>query len=540
MSTTKADHTQVTQQPPVPPHRAWALLVLCVSLLIVTLDNTILNVALPTLVRDLHATSSQLQWVVDGYALVFGGLLLVAGSLADRYGRKRAVLLGLCLFAVASAWAAWSSSVHTLIAARASMGVGAALIMPATLSIITDMFREPAARQRAIGAWAATSGLGIAIGPIAAGLLLAHFWWGSVFLVNVPIAALGFACALLLVPDSRNPVPRRADPVGAALSIAGLGLLLWAIIEAPTDGWGSGRVLGAGLGGLVVLALFVVWENASSHPMLSLSFFRSRRFSVATSAAGLNTFALFGAMFVLTQFLQFTLGYSALAAGVRILPVASVLAVAAPASAQLVRLIGTKLVVAAGLTAVAGGLWQLSTATTNSSYGDVLPGMILLGLGAGLVMPATAESVMGSLPPGRTGVGAATNGTSLQVGGALGVAVVGSLLNTRYQDQISTALAPYHLPGDVTATVHGSIGGALEVAARLGGEAGHLLTAAARSAFMDGMHLGLLTAAGVAAAGILLTAIALPARPPEKQTPASTDQHTLASPAQAPEDHTED
>jgi EmrB/QacA subfamily drug resistance transporter len=533
MNVAEAGPAPVAGGLPVPARRGWALLVLCVSLLIVTLDNTILNVALPTLVRDLHATSTQLQWVVDGYALVFGGLLLVAGSLADRYGRKRAFLLGLALFAAASAWAAWSSGVAMLIAARAGMGVGAALIMPATLSIITDMFREPAVRQRAISAWAATSGLGIAIGPIAADLLLARFWWGSIFLINVPIAVLGLACALPLVPDSRDPVARRADPVGAGLSISGLGLLLWAIIEAPTDGWGSATVLGAGLAGLAVLAVFVAWERAGTHPMLSLSFFRSRRFSGATSAAGLNMFALFGAMFVLTQFLQFKLGYSALAAGVRILPVAAVLAAAAPGSALLVRLLGTKLTVAAGLTAVAGGLWQLSTATTASTYADTLPGMMLLGLGAGLVMPATAESVMGSLPSGRTGVGAATNGTSLQVGGALGVAVVGSLLNTHYQDQINTALVGYRLPSGIMSTVLGSIGGAYQVAARLGGQAAETLTAAARSAFMAGMHLGLLAAALVAAAGVVLTLLVLPARPPGR--PADPDDDSRRQDVRSPQ-----
>src|SRR5574341_469831 len=491
--------------------RRWlALIVLCVSLLIVTLDNTILNVVLPTLVRDLQATSSQLQWVVDAYALVFGGLLLVAGSLADRYGHKRAFLAGLGLFAAASVWAALASTVDMLIAARASMGVGAALIMPSTLSSITDMFREAVAGQKAISAWAATSGLGIAVGPIAAGVLLAHFWWGSVFLINLPVAALGFALALPLVPDSKNPARPATDPVGAGLSIAGLGLLLWAIIEAPTKGWTSTTVLGAGLGGLAVLGVFIGWEHASTHPMLNLNFFRSRRFSAATSTAGLNMFALFGAMFVLTQFLQFELGFTPLQAGIRILPVAAVLAAAAPCSAVLVRLAGTKVTVAAGLTAVAGGLWQLSTADTGATYATALPGMILLGLGAGLVMPAAAESVMGSLPRGQTGVGAATNGTSLQVGGALGVAVVGSLLSTRYQDQMTAALALYHLPSGVMSTLLGSIGGALQIAAHQSGQIAAALTALARSSFMSGMHLGLLAAAAVAAGGIALTLLALP------------------------------
>ena len=341
--------------------RPWiALAVLCISLLMVTLDNTVLNVALPTLVRDLRATTTELQWIVDSYVIVFAGLLLVAGSLADRIGRKRTFLAGLAAFAAGSTWAAFSGSVGMLITARASMGIGAALIMPSTLAIITDMFHEPAIRQRAIGFWAGTSGVGIALGPIIGGLLLAHFWWGSVFLINVPIAVVGFGCGLLLVPDSRNEAALRPDLTGALLSIAGLGLLVWSIIEAPVRGWSSPLVIGVGLASLVVLGGFAAWERASSHPMLNLDFFRNRSFSGAVTSVGMVTFGLFGALFVLTQFLQFSLGYSALEAGLRVLPAAASIAVVAPVSAVFVRLAGTKLTVAAGLLIVAAGLWQIS------------------------------------------------------------------------------------------------------------------------------------------------------------------------------------
>jgi MFS family permease len=257
---------------------AWrwsVLVVVCVSALIVNLDNTILNVALPTLVRKLHATSSQLQWIVDSYAMVFAGLLLVGGSLADRFGRKRVFLIGLTVFAGGSIGAALSGSVDLLIAWRAVMGAGAALTIPASLSILNDVFRDPKERARAIGVWGGTIGLGIAIGPIAGGLLLAKFWWGSVFLVNVPIVVAGFVGALALVPDSKNPSAARADPSGAVLSIAGLGLLLWAIIEAPTQGWASVDVLGAGFASLLILGTFVAWEARSHHPMLNLRFFSS-------------------------------------------------------------------------------------------------------------------------------------------------------------------------------------------------------------------------------------------------------------------------
>jgi EmrB/QacA subfamily drug resistance transporter len=495
------------------PTRRWlALAVLCVSLLIVTLDNTVLNVALPTLVRDLHATTTQLQWIVDAYVMVFAGLLLVGGSLADRIGRKRVFLAGLAAFAAGSTWAAFSGSVGLLIAARASMGIGGAMMMPATLAIITDMFGDPAERQRAIGIWAGTTGVGIALGPIVGGLLLAHFWWGSVFLINVPIAALGAACALWLIPDSKNPAAQAPDLAGAVLSVTGLGLVLWSLIEAPVRGWSSPVVIGAGAGGLVVLAAFAAWERASSHPMLNVGFFRNRRFSGAVGSVGLVTFGLFGALFVMTQFLQFGLGYSALQAGVRVLPAAGAIAVVAPLSTFLVRLAGTRLTVAAGLLTVAGGLWQLSTASAATTFSGVLPGLILLGVGAGLAIPSATGSVMGSLPAAHTGVGSATNGAFLQIGGALGVAVIGSLLNTRYQDTMTSTLAPYHVPHAVMQAVLGSVGGALEMAARAGGVLGAELGHLARTAFASGMDLGLTAAACVAVAGCLIALLTLPAR----------------------------
>lgn len=500
--------------------RRWlALAVLCVSLLMVNLDNTVLNTALPTLVRDLHATDSQLQWIVDSYVIVFAGLLLVMGSLADRVGRKRVFLVGLTAFAAGSAWAAFSGSVSALIAARASMGIGAAMMMPSTLAIITNSFRDPGERQRAIGLWAGTSGVGIALGPIVGGALLARFWWGSVFLINVPVAAAGLLAAVPLVPDSRNPAARRPDLAGAALSITGLGLLLWAIIEAPVHGWTSGLVIGTGVAGLAVLGAFTIWEFIAAEPMLDLGFFRNRRFTGAVTSVGLVTFGLFGSLFVLTQYLQFELGYTALQAGVRVIPAAAAIAVIAPFSALAVRLAGSKLVLAAGLLIIAGGLWQMSGATTASTYLDTLPGMVMLGIGAGLAIPCATGSVMGSLPPEHTGVGSATNGTFLQVGGALGVAVIGSLLATRYQDRMTSVLAARHLTGLPAHLAEGSLGGALAVAGRIGGAAGAALAHLARAAFMSGMGLGLMTGAVVAGGGGLLALALQPARPPAGSGP---------------------
>ena len=496
-------------------HRRLALAVVCLAALIINVDNTILNVALPTLVRDLHATSSQLQWIVDSYAMVFAGLLLVGGTLADRFGRKRLFLIGLTVFAMGSIGAALSGSVTTLIAFRALMGAGAALTIPTSLAIINDIFRDPGERARAIGVWAGTIGLGIAIGPIAGGLLLSRFWWGSIFFVNVPIACIGFLGAALVVPDSKNPHVKRADPVGAALSIAGLGLLLWAIIEGPTRGWTSGTVVGAGLASLVVLVGFVVWESRSTHPMLKLEFFRDRRFSVALAAECLAVFGLMGALFLSTQFLQFDLGLSPLEAGLRILPIAVMIVVGAAVSPASARLVGVKLTVTAGLVSIAAGLWQVSASSRfDTTYGDVVLGLLLIGFGAGLMLPTATNSVIGSVPQGDSGMGSASNTVALQVGGALGVAVIGSVMLTRYQGHIAAALVGRHVPQSVAQTISGSLGAALAVAARVGGSTGVELAHAARTAFMSGNEVALAVGAIVALAAALLVLVALPRQAP--------------------------
>ena len=360
-----------------------------------------------------------------------------------------------------------------LIAWRAVMGAGAALTIPASLSIINDVFRDPAQRAKAIGAWAATIGLGIAIGPIAGGLLLAKFWWGSIFLVNVPIVIAAFAGAMMLLPDSKNPAADRPDPAGAALSIAGLGLLLWAIIEGPTKGWSSVSVVGVGALSVAALAGFIAWEAHTDHPMLNLAFFRDRRFSIAAASESLGIFGLMGVLFLQTQFLQFDLGYSPLQAGLRILPTAAMICLAAPLSPIIARRIGIKLTVAAALAAIAGGLWQISAASTPAAtYQAMLTGLLLIGVGAGLLLPTATNSVVGSVPQGDSGIGSATNTVALQVGGALGVAVIGSAMLTRYQSHITAALTGRHVPIAATHAIIGSLGGALTVAGSVGGATG--------------------------------------------------------------------
>ena len=498
---------------PRPIHRRSALLVLCAAALIINVDSTILNVALPTLVRDLHATTSQLQWIVDSYLMVLAGLLLTCGSLADRYGRRRFFVTGLAFFAAGSAGAALAGSASILIAWRAIMGAGAAMTVPSSLSIINDLFRDPAGRARAIGAWGATIGLGIALGPITGGLLLGHFWWGSIFLVNIPIAVAAMAAALALVPSSKNPAAGRPDPGGAGLSVTGLGLLLWAIIQAPVSGWTSPIVAVTGLGGLATLATFATWEVRSRHPMLNPGFFADRRFTVAATAETLGAFGLIGALFLQTQFLQFDLGYSPLQAGLRILPLAGVLIVAAAVSPAVSRAAGARLTVAVGLAAITAGLaYSAAASTTTATFGSMLPGLLLIGMGAGLMLPVATNSVVGSVPAGDSGVGSAANSVALQVGGALGVAVIGSVMSTRYQDHMTAALAGHQVPTAAMHAILGSLGGALTVAAHAGG-AGALLAQAARAAFMSGNQAALAVGAGAALAGACLVLALLPARP---------------------------
>jgi len=493
--------------------RRWAgLAVLCVSLLVVSLDSTILNIALPTLVRQLHATESELQWIVDVYSCVFAGLLLLGGTLGDRVGRKKVFVVGLAVFAGGSAASAFSPSVVPLVAARGVMGLGAASIMPATLSIITDIFREPDIQRKAIGIWSGTTGLGIAIGPIVGGWLLAHFWWGSVFLVNVPVALLGLIAALWLVPESSDPRRRPIDVPGGILSTVGLGLLLWSIIEVPVRGWGSLAVIGAGTAAVVLLVGFVVWERHTPHPMLLLAPFADRRFSVAMATVALAVFALMGALFVLTQYLQFSLGYSALGAGVRILPISALLAVAALSSTTLDRWLGTKAVVTGGLVIVAAGLWQMTTTVEGEGFGHALVGMALLGLGAGLILAPATTSVMGALPRQRAGVGSATNSTALQVGGALGVAIIGAVVAARYQGSMTPLLTGHAIPPAARSAILGSIGGAQTVAHAVGGTLGAALSGAASRSFISGMDAALRVGAAVVAASAILAAVALPSR----------------------------
>jgi EmrB/QacA subfamily drug resistance transporter len=487
--------------------------VLSVGLLMVGLDTTVLNVALPVLVRDLHATTTQLQWIVAAYALLDGGLVLFAGSLADRIGRKTTFLAGLALFAVGSAAAAYSGSPNRLIAARGLMGIGAALIMPSSLAIIATLFRGSTERIRAIGIWSAAVGVGIAIGPLLGGWLLGHFWWGSVFLVNVPIAFAGVAAASWLVPATRASVARRFDLGGVLLSVAGLGAVLWAVIEAPVYGWGSTAAIG-GLGvGIVLLAAFVGWEKRSTNPMLPLGIFRHRRLAVGDLLVFLGMFALLGALFLLVQYLQFVLGYGAAQTGLRLAPAALVILVAGPLSSLLAERAGAPAVVAVGLGATGAALALLATATLESGYPRALVAMILLGIGAGFTISPTTDAIIGSLDEADLGIGSATNSAAVQVGSSFGVAVLGSLASTTYGDHLdhgAAAVILRGLPPSASDAARGSLGGALGVVQQLPGELAQRLSVAAREAFLAGMHTAMLTGAVVAAVGVMIALLLMP------------------------------
>jgi EmrB/QacA subfamily drug resistance transporter len=491
--------------------RWWILGVLCLSLLIIVMDNTILNVALPTLVRKLSASESQLQWMVDAYTLLFAGLLLTMGNLGDKFGRRTTLGAGLAIFAVGSALSSFAGSPSQLIATRALMGVGAALIMPATLSILTNVF-PPEERAKAIGIWAGISGVAIALGPVIGGFLLVHYWWGSIFLINVPVCIFALIVGRLIVPNSRDLDAQALDPVGAGLSVIGLVTLVYGIIEAPGKGWTSATIVGSLLVAAVVLTAFVLWELHSDHPMLNVQFFKNPRFTAANMSITLVFFALFGSIFFLTQYLQFVLGYTALQAGLRLTPMALVLMVVAPVAGQLVARVGTKAMVALGMAIGAGGLWYLAQTTPASGYWHVLGGLVIIAVGLSMSMVPATESIMGSLPPGKAGVGSAMNDTTREVGGALGVAILGSVLASHYTATIGKAFAS--LPGPAIVAAKSSVGGAIQVGQQIGGQVGQALVATAKSTFITAMGSSLEIAAAVALGGAVISALWLPNRPP--------------------------
>jgi EmrB/QacA subfamily drug resistance transporter len=407
------------------------------------------------------------------------------------------------------------------------MGIGGALIMPATLSIITNVF-PPEERGRAIGMWAAIAGVATALGPISGGFLVEHFYWGSIFLVNLPIVVVALISGFFLIPTSKDPSKPPLDPVGAVLSIIGLVSLVYAIIEAPQKGWTSSSTLGAFAVAVVVLGAFWVWESRTPHPMLETSFWSNPRFSAASGGITLLFFAMFGSIFLLTQYFQFVMGYSALEAGVHLLPMALTMLVVAPSSARVVERFGTKIVVGTGLglTGVALATFTGLPAQDISYPSDVLWRLVLMALGMGLTMAPATESIMGSLPRAKAGIGSAMNDTTRQVGGALGVAIIGSVMSSVYAPQVADVMQDAGLSGEPVALAQDGLGQALSIAASLPSEVGQQVADGARTAFVDGLHHGVLVAAAAALLGSFIAWRYLPANEaPAGELEASPDPH---------------
>jgi EmrB/QacA subfamily drug resistance transporter len=482
--------------------RWWALAAIVLAALTIGFDVTILNVALPTLAADIHATTSELQWILDAYVLVFAGLLLPAGAVGDRYGRRLLILTGLALFGAASALAMLATDPAQLIGIRAVMGIGAAILTPVTMAVLPVLFPAEDDRRKAIAAVTAAMGVGIPLGPLVGGYLLDHFWWGSVFLVNVPVAAVAMVAVAVLIPESRDPSARPIDLPGAALSTVGLVTLVYGIIEGPTRGWGDPAIIACLAAGTAILAGFISWQTRARFPMVELDLFRSRRFlhgSIATTVGG---FALFGLLFVLPQYLQAVRGYDAFGTGLRLLPMMAGLIVAARVSERVVGALGNKIPVVAGLVVIAAGLGWGAATDTGTGYGEVAGWLAVIGFGFGLTLTAAMDAVLGALPPDRAGAGTGLTQTLRQVGGALGVAILGSVLADTYDA---------HLPAGAPQVARDSIAGAVAAAARLGDPA---LLAAGRQAYLDAMSAVLLVCVGVAVAGAALAAALLPAAAP--------------------------
>ena len=506
--------------------RWWTLGTLCVALMVIGVDNTILNVALPSIVRKLNATGSQLQLMVDSYTIIFACLLLTSGSLGDRYGRRRALMFGLLWFGVFSALASRAGSPTQLILARGCMGIGGAFIFPTTLSILTNTFRDPRERARAIGIWAGVSGIGIALGPLAGGVLVEHFGWGSVFLVNLPICTAALILAAFFVPNSSARDESPLDPIGALLSIVGLIAFLYAIIQGPDKGWTSGIVAGGLALGALFLGLFAWWEMHNPRPMLDVKFFKNPRFSAASATITITFFGFYASTFLLTQYFQFILQYSPLKAGVMLIPTAIGMMVGAPTAPRLVERFGTKTVVCAGL-----GLVTLATAcyasnTIMSNLGAGLFVRLVIGVGFGVTTAPVTESIMGSLPPSRAGVGSAVNDTTRQTGGAMGVAVIGSVFAARYHASIGSLS---FLPLAARTVARESIGTSLQVAAHLGTPAAGQLHAVAVRAYLSSMRVTYAISVVIVLIAIAVAYKYLPAR----ATPVASDLSYVddASPA---------
>lgn len=520
--------------------RWWALLVLCLSLLITVMANTSLIVAAPDMTTDLGLSSSDLQWVVDAYTVPYAALMLVLGSIGDKYSRRGALVLGLLIFAGGSVMGSMVDETSLVIVARAIMGVGAAVVMPATLSLVVATFPR-SERTKAITAWAATSGLAIAVGPLVSGWLLEDHAWGSTFLINVPIAVLAVFGALALVPPSKAEGMGRIDYVGGLLSIVTVGSLIYAAIEGPHSGWGAGPVTAAVVAG-VALAAFVAWELRHPHPMLDVRKFALRPFSGSMLAVLFFFFGMFAVIYYSTQFLQFVLGYGALDTGVRLLPLAGAVFLGSMVTGMLAPKLGVKAMVVAGMVVGTAGMFLLTQIDKGSTYGDFLAPMMMLGLALGLSISPATDTIMGSFPESELGVGGGVNDTALELGGALGIAVLGSLLGTAYRGEL-TDLVGNRLPAEAMETAKDSVGAGLAVAERVaqdpsaGPQQAQAAVDAVHQAFAHGVAQTSLIGGIIMAAGTLIVLAVLPGRGGFARKSAEPGAGTTASEAATVREH---
>lgn len=491
----------------IPPHvyqRRWFILgVLNVCLLVVIMANTTMNVALPTMAGALQLSSSQQQWVVDAYSLVFAGLLFTAGALGDRFGRKNFLLGGLAIFGLASLYATFfADSGGEVIATRALMGVGGAFVMPTTLSILVNAFPS-AERPKAIAVWSGIAGAGGAVGLLLGGWLVEHYWWGSTFALNIPISIAAVAVGAWLLPETRDPSSTPIDIGGAVLSAAGLGVLVYGLIEGPHWGWTSWQTLGTVAAGIVILAGFVAYELRQAHPLLDMRLFRDRRFSVSSAGVTLIFLVMFGFFFIGVQFMQIVLAYSPFESGIRMLPFIAVMIPSSVTAPRLVARFGTRVVASGGMVIVAVAMVLLAALTSDSGYGQLVVAMSVMAIGLGLTATPMTNLIMSSVPRSHAGVGSAMNDTTREVGTTLGVAILGSVLSSAYVSHLPAEVEK--LPADAAGLVRDSIGGAYYVAGKIGGEIGQRLTELSTDAWMQGTRLAFHVGAGIAVVAAVIS-----------------------------------
>ena len=500
-------------------HPKRIMVVVCLAVLMIVMDTTVLNVAIPVLGEHLTQSEQSLQWIIDSYLLVFASLILMCGSLGDRFGRRKMLFAGLVVFGAASAGATFAQTANQLIAMRVLMGLGGAMVFPTTLSIIAHTYTEPARRAKAVAVWTAMYGLAVIFGPLIGGVLLTYFWWGAIFLLNIPIVIVVMLLGAFWLPKTEERLHTRLDFFGTVLSVLASGAIVATIIEAPSQGWTSPVILGGFAAGAVLALMFVLWEIHSDHPMLHMSFFRLRAFSSGSFTVVVAFFSLMGICFVGIQYLQFIKAYSPAMAGVSILPLAFGVVLISQPAIMLAHRFGPKLVIGPGLLLLGAGAWVLATVTATSPYWVIGVSLLLIGVGLGLVQTPVTDLILLSIPKEHTGVGSAMNDMTREIGAALGVAVAGSVMSSFYRSHVTTSLTAANIPHATVRASAESLMGAniVERLARAqgGAQSAQYIHDVANKAFMSGFTKALFAVIIVIAVGFVITLFAVPNKMPE-------------------------